>query len=133
MMLRSAMIGIIVGLVAFGLIGCGRVHHRTTAAPGPISYSSVLPREYDVIQPFEESRRQVFLLFWLIPVKEGNGVQIAAEQIRRTGADGAVNLQVNSSTDLLDFFVSLFTVGLVNSWQVEAQGDLVRFREPAAM
>ncbi|MCL5271668.1 MAG: hypothetical protein M1457_14185 [bacterium] len=105
--------------------GCGRIQHRTTGAAKPISYSTLLARPYTVIRHFEDSRRQVYLLFLNIPVHNANGVEIAESNLGE--ADGIVNLTLETHSDPLDWLVSLVTVGLVNTWDVEASGDLVRY------
>ncbi len=112
--------------------GCAIVHHKADMGSSnkPISYTADIARPYTVVDHFKESRRQIYLLFWLIPVRDANGVEIAED--RAAPVDGVVNLQISSNLELWDGLVTLLTAGLLNTWNVEAEGDLVRFNPPPA-
>jgi hypothetical protein len=110
--------------------GCAHVNHKSTGSTVPISMSSLAGRDYDKVASFDDSQKKVFFLWHLIPASSFNGVEMAEQHLQQS--DGIVNLAINTSYDPLDWLVSLLTVGLVGTLDIDVHGDLIKFKEPPA-
>jgi hypothetical protein len=111
--------------------GCAHVNHHVDGGNVPVSMTSHVGRDYDIVTDFHDSRKKVFFLWNLIPASTFNGGEIAEYHLAQN--DGIANLSINTSYDVLDWLVTLFTAGLVSTMDIDVHGDLIRFKEPAVV
>lgn len=121
--LKLALFGLL--LILAGSSGCARVNHHTSFGGKPISLTATLDREYLPQEHFRDSQRAVFLLFHLIPLNRANAIEAAESHL--VDRDGIVNLRWRTNFNWADGLVSLLTVGLINTWHIELEGDTIRF------
>lgn len=107
--------------------GCYHVNHKMEGSTVPMSVSAHLGREYEKVSDFDVSEKKGYLFWGLIPLSDLNGAELATEQLNQS--DGIANLSINTSFDLLDWLIGLLTVGIFTTQDIDAHGDLVKFRD----
>lgn len=120
---------ILLSILLLALTGCAVIsHHSAFPSNKPISFSQRLDRDYVYQRSFTDSEHDIYFFFHWIPIKHANGIAMAEKQLKDT--DGIVNLRIRTAYDPLDYLVTVVTGGLITTYHVEVQGDLVKIPPP---
>ena len=115
---------------SLALAGCSTIHNKPTE--GVYKHISFGSRTADgsseVIRHFNASQRASFWFFRLIPANKANVISIAEKQIGP--GEGTVNLRATTQYDLIDVIISVVTIGIYTTWNIEVSGDIVKLRTP---
>lgn len=123
----------LIALLGLLSVGCGRVNHKAAfmQSSKPISLSSNLGdgRPVSLVRHFHERERQVYLLFHWIPLNDAGGVKAAEKHLAE--GDGITNLRIKTYYGPVDLFFTLITAGLITSYTIDGDGDIVIWSAPS--
>lgn len=126
-MKEKSFIVIIVMLIASLLLSCESVIYETHSSDYFVSMTT--PKdisEYDVVGKIKYDTKAVFLVLQLITIRDA-GIENAIEkQVRKSEGDGVINLKIHEQYDFVDFVISVFGSGIVNTRTVKVSGDIIK-------
>lgn len=114
----------ILGLMAGG---CGRIDHQASFPQNkPIALGADLggERQYSLVRHFREKERQVFFFLHWFPLNQAGGIKAAEKKLDE--GDGIANLAIRTYYGPVDLFFTLITGGLITTYTVDTDGDIVR-------
>ena len=114
--------------VAFALIlplaGCASINYYTQTDKPVITGD--LPERFEFKQHINESKRNIYLVWGLVPFRVVEQNEIFAPYLK-TG-DGLANVRSKQEWDLLSWIISGFTYGFVFTLNTEYEADLIAKR-----
>ena len=108
-------------LLAVAASGCARLNYYATAEQ-PVTTSD-LPPGYEFKQHISESKRQIYLLWGLIPFRVVEQHEVFTPYLKT--ADGLANVQSKQEWDLLSWLISGFSYGFIQTLHTEFEADLI--------
>ncbi len=119
--MRLLPVSILALSLALTTIGCSAVTYYTQTDKPVVT--SDLPKGYEFKQHISESKRNIYLVWGLIPFRVVEQHEVLIPFLR-TG-DGLVNVTSKQEWDLLSFIIGGFTYGFVQTLNTEYAADLV--------
>lgn len=122
-----------VWLAIFGLLaaGCGRIDHQASFPQSkPIALGADLggDRQYALVRHFREKERQVYFFLHWFPLNQASGMKAAEKHM--VDGDGVANLAIKTYYGPVDLFFTLITAGIITTYTVDTDGDVVRLATP---
>jgi len=126
-MKETSFIVVIVILLASLLLSCESVIYETHSSE--LFVSMTTPKEisdYEVIGKLNYDTKAIFLVLQLITIRDA-GIENAIEkQVRKSEGDGVINLKIHEQYEFVDFVISAFGLGIVNTRTVKINGDIIK-------
>lgn len=126
-MKEKSFIVIIVILFASLLFSCESVIYETHSTEYFVSMTT--PNdigEYDVIGKIKYDTKAVFIVLQLITIRDAEIENAIEKQVRKSEGDGVINLKIHEQYDFVDFVISVFGSGIVNTRTVKVNGDIIK-------
>ena len=82
--------------------------------------------EYEVVGNLSYNTKAVFLIFQLITIIDAEIDKAILKQVKKMEGDGVINLNIHEQYDFVDFVVSAFGLGIVNTRTVKIEGDIIK-------
>ena len=117
----------IVLLLALLVFSCESVIYETHSSE--LFVSMTTPKDisdYEVIGELNYETKAVFLVLQLITIKDAEIDKAIQKQVRKLLGDGVINLKIHEQYDFVDFVISAFGSGIVNTRTVKVNGDIIK-------
>ena len=115
------------------ILSCESVIYETHSSEKFVSMTT--PKdigEYEVVGKLKYDTKAVFLVLQLITIKDAEIDKAILKQVNKMEGDGVINLKIHEQYDFVDFVVSVFAGGILNTRTVKIEGDIIKIN-PASM
>ena len=114
----------LVALLLFPILGCAPINYYTQTDKPVITGD--LPERFEFKQHVSESKRNIYLVWGLVPFRVVEQNEIFAPYLKTR--DGLANVRSKQEWDLLSWIISGFTYGFVFTLNTEYEADLIAKR-----
>ena len=128
-MKEKSFIFVIVLLLVSLILSCESVIYETHSSE--LFVSMTTPKDisdYEVIGELNYETKAVFLVLQLITIRDVEIEQAIEKQVRKLEGDGVINLRIHEQYVFVDFIISVFGGGIVNTRTVKVNGDIIKMK-----
>ncbi len=132
MKVKSLIVTIVLLIVSL-ILSCESVIYETHSSELFVSMTS--PKDisdYEVIGELNYETKAVFLVLQLITIRDAEIDKAIQKQVRKLEGDGVINLKIHEQYDFVDFVISVFGSGIVNTRTVKVNGDVIKLNPASA-
>ncbi len=120
---------IVIILLSIGslILSCESIIYETHSSEKFVSMTT--PKdigEYKVVGKLKYDTKAVFLVLQLITIRDAEIDKAILKQVNKMEGDGVINLKIHEQYDFVDFVVSVFAGGILNTRTVKIEGDIIK-------